>query len=85
MFQILRYGSGHQPVATGCQPVATGAQKFYLRAEWELEAHTWQFSSTREYYKTVKYERPTPSQLGARATDAIRATGATGWQPVATG
>ena len=27
----------------------------------ELEAHTWWFCSTHVYYKTTKYELPTPS------------------------
>ena len=40
--------------------------QLYLRAEKELEAHIWWFCSTHEYYKTTKYEPPTPPQLGDR-------------------
>ena len=41
--------------------------RLYLRTEKELGAHIWWFCSTIKYFKTTKYEHPTPSQLGDRA------------------
>ena len=34
----------------------------YLRAQKELEAHTWWFCSTYEYIKSCEYELLTPSE-----------------------
>ena len=34
----------------------------------ELEAHTWWFCSTHEYYKTTKYELLTPTPSASSST-----------------
>ena len=47
----------------------------HIRIEKEFEAYIWWFCSTIEYFKTAKYELPTPSQSGDRVDRLISQPG----------